>query len=169
YIFIYTFISTNEFFKKQLKYFKPFKELKGHFDQINSIKISSDGTKIVSSSNDKTIKIWDIASNRHNNNVTRIMFSKDGKIIISAKIWDVISEQEIQTLKGKLLGKNDYYIIEIWDIQSSKIIKNFNMQMMYRKQNIILMVVLLFQFQQIETIQIWDVESGILLKECLNL
>ena len=34
----------------------------GHSGYVNSVAISADGTKVVSGSSDKTIKIWDTAS-----------------------------------------------------------------------------------------------------------
>jgi WD40 repeat protein len=33
--------------------------LEGHFSRVTSVAISSDGTKIVSGSWDKTVKVWD--------------------------------------------------------------------------------------------------------------
>ena len=35
-----------------------------HSDCINSVTFSPDGTKIVSGSNDRTIKVWDIGAHR---------------------------------------------------------------------------------------------------------
>ena len=34
----------------------------GHSGYVNSVAISADGTKVISGSDDKTIKIWDAAS-----------------------------------------------------------------------------------------------------------
>ena len=36
--------------------------LKGHTDFVNSVSFSPDGERIVSGSNDKTVKIWDVSA-----------------------------------------------------------------------------------------------------------
>ncbi|ETO15535.1 WD-40 repeat-containing protein, partial [Reticulomyxa filosa] len=158
-------------------------------DNVNDAEFSPDGNLIVSCSSDKTIRLWDVIScietkilQGHNNNATRIMFSKDGKIIISAssrdetiKIWDVISGQEIQTLKGKLLGKNDVKcssndnqqiivsfecdIIEIWDIQSSKIIKKCNYTNDVQKAEYSFDGRFIVSISTNRIIKIWDVDQ----------
>ncbi|ETN99199.1 WD-40 repeat protein, partial [Reticulomyxa filosa] len=47
---------------EKLKYFKPLKVLQAHSDYVQSVHFSFDGANIVSSSFDKTIKIWDVKS-----------------------------------------------------------------------------------------------------------
>ncbi|ETO09585.1 WD repeat-containing protein [Reticulomyxa filosa] len=50
--------------EKHIKYFELIKTLKGHDGIINSVSFSSDGSKVVSSSNDNTIRIWDVESGK---------------------------------------------------------------------------------------------------------
>ncbi|ETO11858.1 WD-40 repeat-containing protein [Reticulomyxa filosa] len=134
--------------KLKPKYFKPFKEFKGHCDQINSIKISPDGTKIVSSSNDKTIKIWDITSGivikqliGHEDNVNDAEFSPDGNLIVSCssdktiRLWDVISCIETKILQGH---------------------NNNATRIMFSKDG----KIIISASSRDETIKIWDVISG---------
>ncbi len=75
--------------------------LTGHTGSVNACKFSPDGKKIVSASNDKTLKIWDVETGKeittlrgHTSSVEDCAFSPDGKKIISRsygntlKIWD---------------------------------------------------------------------------------
>ena len=76
--------------------------LKGHRDQIRSAVFGPDGTKIVSASVDKTVKIWDVENGEclrtlkgHRDWICSAVFSPDGTKIVSAsrdktvKIWNV--------------------------------------------------------------------------------
>jgi hypothetical protein len=77
--------------------------LKGHEGPVNSVSFSPDGTRIVSGSNDATIKLWDAATGEelrtlkvHENSVNSVSFSPDGMRIASGshdstiKLWDSI-------------------------------------------------------------------------------
>ncbi len=75
--------------------------LKGHSGPVNSASFSPDGKRIVSGSEDKTLKVWDAQTGRetltlkgHSDAVTSVSFSPDGKRIVSGsgdktlKVWD---------------------------------------------------------------------------------
>ena len=85
----------------------------GHSDIINSCAISPDGTRIVSASSDRTLKIWDMADGKelltlrgHIDSVETCAFAPDGSHIVSGardgevKIWDAVSGQEVARLAG---------------------------------------------------------------------
>jgi WD40 repeat protein len=68
---------------------------------VNSVAYSPDGTRIVSGSNDETLKIWDAASGAelltlsgHTSYVNAVAYSPDGARIVSGsadntpKVWD---------------------------------------------------------------------------------
>ena len=64
--------------------------LKGHTRFISCLKFSSDGTSLVSGSNDATIRIWDLKNPgrsisilAHEGSVSSVAFSPDGKLIAS--------------------------------------------------------------------------------------
>ena len=63
--------------------------LKGHEDAINHLCFSSDGARIATASQDRTVRIWDAntgelrTTNHHNAAVRKICFSPDGTQIVS--------------------------------------------------------------------------------------
>ncbi|MEM6252746.1 MAG: P-loop NTPase fold protein [Cyanobacteria bacterium P01_D01_bin.156] len=74
----------------------------GHSDTIGSVAFSPDGQSIVSSSDDKTIRLWDLQGNPignpfqgHSRSVFSVTFSPDGKTIVSGsadhtiRLWDL--------------------------------------------------------------------------------
>ncbi|UPK26912.1 toll/interleukin-1 receptor domain-containing protein [Bradyrhizobium sp. 195] len=80
--------------------------LSGHTDTINSVAISTDGTRIVSGSSDRTARVWDSRSGellhelKHEGAVGRVAFSSDGRRVFTAssngsdsvlRSWDAVS------------------------------------------------------------------------------
>ena len=76
-------------------------ELIGHTDIINTAFFSSDGNRIVTSSHDKNVIVWDVDSGKkvhilkgHTDAVNYAEFSSDGQYVVSAsndysvKLWD---------------------------------------------------------------------------------
>ncbi len=79
-----------------------------HHDGVSSASFSPDGTRILTSSQDKTARIWDVETGnqlgpplRHSGNVNCAAFSPDGSRIVtasdddSAQIWDAATGQRI--------------------------------------------------------------------------
>ncbi|MEO0397455.1 MAG: CHAT domain-containing protein [Cyanobacteria bacterium P01_A01_bin.137] len=78
------------------------KSLIGHSDWIRSIAISPEGKTLLSSSNDKTLRLWDLQTGQllylltgHRQRIKAIGFSPDGNNLLScsndsqAKAWDI--------------------------------------------------------------------------------
>jgi WD40 repeat protein len=70
---------------------RPEATLKGHTDMVWSVAFSPDGKGLASASDDMTVKVWDVATNKevlvlkgHGGNVIRVVFSPDGKRIATA-------------------------------------------------------------------------------------
>ena len=89
------------------------KTLEGHSDGVASVAYSPDGTKIISGSDDYTIKIWDANTGQclktlegHSLFVNSVAYSPDGTKIISGsddntiKIWDANTGECLKTFEG---------------------------------------------------------------------
>ncbi|ETO35956.1 NB-ARC domain-containing protein, partial [Reticulomyxa filosa] len=94
-------------------YFGEYAYLEGHSKGVIGIQFSPDKTKILSYSEDHTIRIWDTSSRKqlhilegYSNRISRVRFSHDGSKIVSClsdktiRIWDIFSGQQIQLLEG---------------------------------------------------------------------
>ena len=84
-----------------------------HEGGVNSVKFHPDGTCVASGSQDKTVKIWDIRSQRliqhydaHSAEVNEIGFHPNGRYLLSSsndstlKIWDLRQGHILYTLYG---------------------------------------------------------------------
>ena len=84
--------------------------LSGHKKLVSSVAVSADGKRVVSGSDDGTVKIWDAESgielhtlSGHSDWVRAVAVSADGKRVVSGgddktvKIWDAESGTELHT------------------------------------------------------------------------
>jgi len=87
--------------------------LAGHTGYAYRVALSGDGRLAVSTSYDKTLKVWDVETGRelrtlagHRAEVTDVALSGDGELAVSAsedqtvKVWDLASGRELRTLAG---------------------------------------------------------------------
>ena len=89
----------------------------GHTKRVNSIAFSSNGTRIVSGSSDKSVRLWDASTgvelkelrahtNKKFNSVRTVRFSRDGTQIVSGsdehsvRVWDTLTGVELKEMKG---------------------------------------------------------------------
>jgi WD40 repeat protein len=89
------------------------RSFEGHKDIVNSIFFSPDGRYVLSGSNDKTLKLWNVITAEclrtfegHEGRVNSVCCSPDGRYVLSGsddetiKLWDVATGQHIRTFKG---------------------------------------------------------------------
>lgn len=125
----------------------------GHIDKITSICFSPDGKFLLTGSNDKTAKLWDVITGKeirtfksHTNAVTSVCFSADGKFVFTsskdstARCWDVLSGKEkyrylvknsvvngvaVSQDKKQVVTGGDDKTIRIWATEAEKETKSF--------------------------------------------
>lgn len=124
----------------------------GHFDSINAIAYSPDGSRVISASDDGKIKIWDVVSgfclttfSEHTSSVTDIKFAKKGQVLFSASLdgtiraWDLIRFRNFRTFtatervqfnslavdpSGEIVvaGSQDTFEIYVWSVQTAQLL-----------------------------------------------
>jgi WD40 repeat protein len=78
------------------------RRLEGHSANVNGVAVSPDGRRVVSASDDKTLKVWDLETGGelrtlqgHSDRVISVAVSPDGRRAVSAswdrtlKVWDL--------------------------------------------------------------------------------
>ncbi|ODV93645.1 hypothetical protein PACTADRAFT_51418 [Pachysolen tannophilus NRRL Y-2460] len=124
----------------------------GHFDSMNCLAYSPDGSRIVTASDDGKIKIWDILSGfclatfeEHSSSVTAVQFAKRGNVLFSASLdgtvraYDLIRYRNFRTFtatervqfsclavdpSGEVVcaGSLDSFEIFVWSVQTSQLL-----------------------------------------------
>jgi hypothetical protein len=89
------------------------RDLTGHFGAVNACVVTTDGRRVVSASDDKTLKVWDLDTGcvittlkAHADGVNACAVTPDGRRVVSAssdeklKVWDLATYQCLTTLRG---------------------------------------------------------------------
>ena len=129
-------------------------KLRGHSDWVRSICITNDDLRLVSCSNDKTIRIWDVHSTEciqilrgHTDGVRSVCISDDGSQIISGsedmtvRLWDLQTGSPIRILRGhenwitcvctlpgtrQILSASTDKCIKLWDVYATPLLQSFD-------------------------------------------
>lgn len=116
---------------------KPLKALHGHNHFVSSLALSSDNTKLVSGSWDKTIRLWDLPTNKcqkiftgHTKDILSVAFSSDERLIFSGamdntlKYWNTQGDLKydnnqfggwVSSILNIKKGKQNYIAVGSWD------------------------------------------------------
>jgi WD40 repeat protein len=129
--------------------------LTGHQQPVSAIAFSPDGQQLVSSSFDKTIKLWNVNSGKclktftgHQGPIINAKFSIDRRSIVSVgvdrtlKVWDIQTEKCLHTLNGHggLIYTLDLGNVQLLPMASPKLFA--------------------FTGSLDETIKVWDLAAG---------
>jgi WD40 repeat protein len=93
----------------------PFSVLKGHDGPINSVAFSPDGTRLVTTSNDDTARIWNTKTGapgpilKHTDDVYGATFDTSGRRVVTtgndgARTWDAATGRSDQFVRGGVLA-----------------------------------------------------------------
>lgn len=123
-----------------------------HYDGLNALVYSPDGSKMVTGADDGKIKVWDTASgfaivtfSHHIAAITSLRFSQRGNVLFSASLdgsvraWDMLRYRNFRTFtapkriqftslavdpSGELVcaGSIDDFDIHVWNVQSSQLV-----------------------------------------------
>ncbi len=126
--------------------------LEGHTAGMTAVALSADGRFIVSSSADRTVKVWDSASRRllrslagHTDGVRAVAFSPDGRFIVSGsadgtvKVWDASDGRLLRSLEGHnrevnavavspdgrwIVSGSEDHTLKVWDAASGRLLRS---------------------------------------------
>ena len=159
--------------------------LSGHRGKVVALAFSGDELYVASSSQDNTIKLWDLQTAQEVHSFTtnemcgnNIAFSPDGSLLASADaIWDVKSRQVVHTLEqgrqvpGPVALSPDGSLfavalvnqpIKLWDVAGGQVVRIFDSQTENLARGIAFSPdgALLAASGNNGTVRLWDVASG---------
>ncbi len=123
--------------------------LVGHSGSVNACTVTPDGRRVVSGSEDGTLKVWDLESGRvvatlegHAGEVRACAVTPDGRRVISGsedgtlKVWDLESGRVVATLRGhagsvnacavtadgRAVSASEDGTLQVWDLERGRVL-----------------------------------------------
>ncbi|ERN41363.1 WD40 repeat-containing protein [Rubidibacter lacunae KORDI 51-2] len=162
----------------------------GHDSAVNAVVVTPDGQRVVSTSNDRTLKVWDLESGRelltltgHDAAVNAVVVTPDGQRVVSGsfdctlKIWNLESGRELQTLiehntgsvwavavtldGQRAVSASEDSTLRVWDLRSGS-----ELQTLSGHDAAVNAVVVTLDGQRAvsasedSTLRVWDLRSG---------
>ena len=128
------------------------RSLEGHTDRVWAVAVSPDGRFIVSGSDDRTVKVWELESGRllrslegHTGRVRAVAVSPDGRFIVSGsddrtvKVWELESGRLLRSLEGHtdwvravavspdgrfIVSGSDDHTVKVWEPESGRLLRS---------------------------------------------
>ena len=163
--------------------------LKGHGDVVESVAITADGGRVVSGSNDKTVRVWEVESKQcisilegHKGQVWGVAVTADGRRVVSGsrdrtlRVWDVETGLCLVTLNGhtdavtrvamtdegqRVISCSWDKTVRIWDVETGGCLITLK-----GHTSEVLGVAITKDGKQVisssrdRTVRVWDVETG---------
>jgi WD40 repeat protein/uncharacterized protein YjbI with pentapeptide repeats len=169
----------------------------GHSNWIWSVAFSPDGTRLVTGSNDCSVRIWDVESGAclrilkgHSNGVRSVAFSRDGRRLISGsnddcvRIWDAESGTCLRVLRAhsngvrsvafsadgtRLVSGSDDQSMRLWDAQSGICLRVLT-DLSYRVSSVAFSPdgTRLVSGSDDQAVRLWDTQSGACLRVIID-
>ena len=165
-----------------------------HTDDVRSIAFSPDGRFIVSGSDDRTVKVWEVESGRllrslegHAGSVNAVAVSPDGRFIVSGgswdttvKVWKVESGRLLHSQEGHtgpvnavavspdgrtiVSGSSDR-TVKVWDAESGRLLRSLEGHTDWvRAVTVSPDGRTIVSGSDDRTVKVWDAKSGRLLR-----
>jgi WD40 repeat protein len=124
--------------------------LEGHSDGVRAVAITGDGVHVISASDDRTLKVWELHSGKllhtlegHSNWVSAVAITGDGAQAVSAsydgtlKVWELHSGKLLHTLEGhsrvvtvvaitgdgaQAVSASDDGTLKVWELNGGKLL-----------------------------------------------
>jgi WD40 repeat protein len=163
--------------------------LAGHWGPVSTVGVTPDGRRVVSGSDDGTLKVWDLESGEalrtfggHARGVSAVAVAPNGRRIVSAsydrtlKVWDLAGNEELSTLAGhaghvravamtpdgeRIVSGSKDRTLRTWDLASGRVLASF----VGHESGVNCVAVTpdggrVVSGSDDATIRVWDLESG---------
>jgi WD40 repeat protein len=165
------------------------RDLVGHGGGVNACAVTPDGRRVVSASEDGTLKVWDLQSGRalatldgHAGEARACAVTADGRRVISAsddgtvKVWDLDGGRVVATLRGhagwvnsiavtadgrRVISASADRTVKVWDLESGSVLATLEGHAGWVRACAVTADGQRAVSASVDrTLQVWDLESG---------